>query len=406
MRIERYILELLIAKYEKSMAYKEQRVTNRRILIKENELGKIDFEDYEMKSDLFDSLNELKEKSMIDYSWMKYEENNLIKEIWLNLDAVDEVYTLLGIRSKLDENRILIDLLQNEVFRKGSWMEAFKKDILERYNETRTITHMLMRDIEKSKKFIELMAFLNRTEDENYHERILSSELYSDSKYFQRELKKKLIQLVKKYEDLEEDDEALAILGIRNNPDTIEWKGNLQLLIDDYWMPFDKLIYGNIINVENIDVIQAFKMENIQRIIFIENRATFDSYSKIHGKAELVIYLGGFSGKKKLAFIERIFREYPDKAYFEWSDIDLGGFRIFEQLKSVIPSLVPMLMSKDVLNDHLGKCVFFNKEYEKKLRKRVDNCFAETIEKMLEHNIRLEQEHISMDYAKRHLSNQ
>lgn len=403
MMIERYVLELLIAKYEKSKAYKVQKETNRRVLIKENELKKIDFENYELKSELFDVLKELKEKGMIDYSWMKFEEMNLIKEIWLNIDAVEDVYQKLGVMSKLDVNKILINLLEKESFTQGTWMDAFKRDILKRYAETKTITHMLLRDFEKSKRFIELMVFLNNTGERSYHERILSATIYKDSKYFQRELKKKLIQVIKKYEEFEEDEEALEFVGIRNNSDTVEWKGNLQLMIDNHWISFDKLIYGNIINVDNVDLIQAFKIDEIQHIVFIENRATYDVYSKELEDHELIIYLGGFSGKKKLEFFRKIFRDYPELNYYEWSDIDLGGFRIFTQLNSVIPTLLPMMMSANILEDHIEKCVSFNKQYADKLQKRNDPFFNKTIKKMLSSNIRLEQEHISMNYVRKYM---
>ncbi len=86
--------------------------------------------------------------------------------------------------------------------------------------------------------------------------------------------------------------------------------------------------------------------------------------------------------------------------YFHWSDIDVGGFRIFCRLKEkIIPQLQPYKMDVATLMDFKESALKIETpSYKTRLKNmRNDSTYIEfwqVIDIMLEFDIRLEQEKI------------
>ena len=159
------------------------------------------------------------------------------------------------------------------------------------------------------------------------------------------------------------------------------------------------------------------KIKNANKILFIENKANYIDYiqNKIKDN-EFVIYHGGMYGPIKGLFFKKIYdasnevlnelsNDDSNKAsnrlsknieFYHWSDIDIGGFKIFARLKRIIPSLKPYKM--DVESFYSKKAYWKNmsEDYRKKLleiKKQLDyNCFDDLIDEMLKTNSKLEQE--------------
>lgn len=76
------ILNKLLDKYEKSKSsYAE---SNRRIILKMQELKEYDIENFERKSIFHDIVYELADEQIIKYSWKKYEERKYIARVMAN----------------------------------------------------------------------------------------------------------------------------------------------------------------------------------------------------------------------------------------------------------------------------------------------------------------------------------
>ena len=97
--MEKRIIKELIKTYEKSQGYKDQEAKNRRVIIKPGGFRSLNFEDYEVKSAFFEALENLKVQGILDYSWVQFEEGNLVERIWLNQEesSIDRAYSLIGI---------------------------------------------------------------------------------------------------------------------------------------------------------------------------------------------------------------------------------------------------------------------------------------------------------------------
>jgi len=138
-------------------------------------------------------------------------------------------------------------------------------------------------------------------------------------------------------------------------------------------------------------------------IITIENKASYREYCSQMGENTLSIYLAGFPGPMKKLFLQKLY-EYtekfrPETRLLHWGDIDLGGFRIFRNMKDVVPTLEPHLMDVETLLKHRGQCQGLSKGYDKLLKALLEDMgydeFHGVIKVMFQENIRLEQEGIT-----------
>ena len=146
-------------------------------------------------------------------------------------------------------------------------------------------------------------------------------------------------------------------------------------------------------------------LKGVQQIIFIENKANYIWYLSHEKKEdELVVFHGGCYSPIKGVWFQKIYessRSQMEKVnYFHWSDIDVGGFRIFCRLKEkIIPQLQPYKMDVATLMDFKESALKIETpSYKTRLKNmRNDSTYIEfwqVIDIMLEFDIRLEQEKI------------
>ena len=79
-----------------------------------------------------------------------------------------------------------------------------------------------------------------------------------------------------------------------------------------------------------------------------------------------------------------------------WADIDLGGFRMFEQLNTVFPSLTPMRMSAGYVAKYRSSGKERSEDYLERLRSCREEgrypLFSDAIEEILKWGVTIEQE--------------
>lgn len=121
------------------------------------------------------------------------------------------------------------------------------------------------------------------------------------------------------------------------------------------------------------------------------------SFKALKDKNSVVIFLSGFNSHTKQMLLKKIYDMYPNKKYFHFGDIDVGGFRIFNHLKysTKIP-FEPYRMGISELKGnkmHL-KPLTYNDIKNLHLLNNDSHydLFKEEIDYMLENNVKLEQE--------------
>ena len=113
-------------------------------------------------------------------------------------------------------------------------------------------------------------------------------------------------------------------------------------------------------------------------------------------KGEFVVYHGGMYGEIKGQFFKKLYESVKECEFYHWSDIDIGGFKIFVRLRKIIPNLKPYLMDKEAFYSKKQYWKEMSKEYREKLEKLKEkeeySYFCDVIEEMLKNNSKLEQE--------------
>ena len=118
--------------------------------------------------------------------------------------------------------------------------------------------------------------------------RTFSSRCYHDSKCFEREIRDEFLRIAQKYcSDLSELCEReemgvrdkLAYLGIYARPEIYELSGNFSLETARGMVNANALIpYGIALPSTAVDAITSVNLENIVKIVFIENKTNYDEY--------------------------------------------------------------------------------------------------------------------------------
>lgn len=395
------ILNSLLTKYEKSKSYLND--VNRRIIIKADKIKGYSVENYEEKNLFHNIVKDLKRKHLIDFSWFKYEEENLLNEIWLCKENVALAYNEIGRKNPKQDYKIILTYLQNIEF-KEQWINNYATDMKKYMLEKQKENILLPRD-KAEEILIALKEIDNRKNVNHILKRSFSMKCYKDSKFFERNIENILVKIIKKYYNwdnlLEElsDAEILAQVGIVKYPEVVEFSGDMSFEINGEKLNFSSQSKGSYINAYTIQKMENIELLGVNKIIFIENKANYIDYIENKKEDEFVIYHGGFYSPIKGKFFEKIYNVAKNKniKYNHWSDIDIGGFKIYTRLRdNIIPDLQPYKMDKQQLIENSKYTQTIDTKYKKMLEKLKQeekySIFFETIDYMIEKNIRLEQE--------------
>ena len=127
-------------------------------------------------------------------------------------------------------------------------------------------------------------------------------------------------------------------------------------------------------------------------LVTIENRTTYDDY---HVTGQGKFFTGGFPGFAEKKLLSKIYSDNPEKKYYHWGDIDVGGFRIFHDIRKQIPSVKPLHMDPETLlyYEKSGLATPLTAKDRESLQDiKGDRYFSDTIDIMLKKNIKMEQE--------------
>ncbi len=414
MNYQTWILEKLIGKYERRNSVSGgsflQKIAFR--MQDEQELSR-SLEIAEEKEQFLSALSGMKQRGLIDFSWVRYERENLVERVWLVTEdgKIKECYKILKRTPKED----IVDTLKRSLSvcvenmkHKDNEVLFFLEKLLKSLEQKVSIPRFFTEDKNLNENILKCLNYLIQN-DQEIQERVLSGFLYGDSKYFERHVKGKVLSILKaiKKEKGEEfpDEELLPEHGVVKWPEILEFKGNLLVqLKNGSRIDFSFQIYGAYINSLTVENVEEITTNGIKRVIFIENKANYISYIAKHNKSEeLVIFHGGCYSPVKGRWFKKIHeacsRHKERVEFYHWSDIDVGGFRIFERLKTqIIPGLEPYHMNIETLEKYYTKGMPIKESYRKLLMEMIQDpkydMFWCLMERMLELNIRLEQEQL------------
>lgn len=237
--------------------------------------------------------------------------------------------------------------------------------------------------------------------------RAFSSRCYSDTKYFERNIRDIFLKIARKYDpelalacDEAEmgEREQLAFLGIYARPEYYELAGNCSIRTNQGRICIGAAPCGLALPSTLVDFITEVDLTAVRCITFIENKTNYDEYVMSEKQPEeLVVYHGGFLSPRKRKLIALISRRAAETTQIRfWADIDTGGFRMFNRLQELIPSLTPMRMSGECVDLFHEHGLERSEEYLTSLHEDMETgkypLFQDAIERILYHGVTIEQE--------------
>lgn len=245
---------------------------------------------------------------------------------------------------------------------------------------------------------------LDEMNGETISMRAFSIRLYSDSKFFEREIRKRIVPIILQYypafSDLDDisDREALAQVGILMMPEVFEFCGNVQIQFSGGMVDFSPMLHGSCISGVSVHDIQNIILSGVNEILFIENKTNYTEYC-IHSRKndELVIYHGGFYSPDKAFFLHKLMGAADDIPAFFWGDIDLGGFHMFLRLKTqIVPQLQPKYMGIEDFLKYAVNGLKRPSSYRSKVALIIQDaaysCFHDVAEEIIKTGVTVEQE--------------
>ena len=405
------IISRLLDKYENSKHLTESGTPNRRVMLRIGP-GKKDFpeycyEDATIRDNYNDAAQTLERAGLVFCEWVKG--RPVLSAVILNLENVMDAYCLIGREHPkvlAEKVAALLDTRLASV--STNWISSWKNaTCLEAKQEFR-IPSFCKKDLSTLDDLLTALCEYDTLCGESITMRAFSSRCYHDTKYFERNVRDCFLGIARKYdlelcqiceqESLGIKDE-LAYLGIYARPEHYELAGNI--VIQTKYGAIDLCAvgpYGLAFPSTVVDQITSIDLGKIHKVTFIENKTNYDEYilSELQPD-ELAVYHGGFlSPQKRKLFAILNSAIHQDCEVFFWADIDLGGFRMHDHLKEIVPCVKPMRMSEQDVAMYYHQGFVRSTEYLHHLQdshfNQEGSPFKRCIQKILEYGVTIEQE--------------
>ena len=401
------ILNRLLDKYENSKHLSEPGTSTRRVMlrIEKKELPEYLYEDAAIRDSYNEAALELEKQHLVQLKWVKG--CPVLSAVILCLDRIIPCYAAAErvhprVRAKQVSDAVRIALAGVAV----PWIMAWKEDVCKSADEQMKVPAFCKKDDASLRDLLGALRGYAALSG-SITMRAFSSRCFSDTKYFERNVRDLFLTIARKYdtelalacdENKLGEREQLAFLGIYARPELYELAGNCTIQTSQGSICIGAAPYGLALPSTLVDFIMEIDLTAIRSITFIENKTNYDAYVMSEKQPEeMVVYHGGFLSPKKKRLIASIAHAASETTKIRfWADIDTGGFRMFRHLQELIPSLTPMRMSGEFVDSFHEYGLARSEEYLSSLRIDMENgkypLFQDAIEQILDYGVTIEQE--------------
>ena len=378
------ILNRLLDKYENSKHLSEPGTSTRRVMLRvgKKELPEYIYEDAAIRDSYNEAALELEKQHLVQLEWVKA--RPVLSTVILRLDrimpcyaAAERVHPRVRAKQVTDAVRIGLDGVA------VPWIAAWREDVCKSADEQMKVPAFCKKDdasLRDSLGALRGYAALSGS----ITMRAFSSRCFSDTKYFERNVRDLFLTIARKYDTelalaCDENElgerEQLAFLGIYARPELYELAGNCTIQTSQGSICIGAAPYGLALPSTLVDFIIEIDLTAIRSITFIENKTNYDAYVMSEKQPEeLVVYHGGFLSPQKKRLIASIAHAASETMKIRfWADIDTGGFRMFRHLQELIPSLTPMRMSGEFVDSFHEHGLARSEAYLSSLRIDMEN---------------------------------
>ena len=403
-------LNYLVNRYEESVTFLGKNRINQSFNVKPEKIFPkyLDETDYNFFKSLNDDIDELE-----IFGYIKVRRINARTEkISLNTEKLVDIYAKLGRTKKSD---IIVELKQYLKEKNAKYVSGFSE--LKDSDIQKVICKYLKIQLERldlgklpeyydnKNDYIDLWTAIDAISTINgeVYVRDLSVRLFRDSKRLEQ-LKGKLESLLYKYGDFPEKDIILEDCGLIKNPSYIMVKGAISVVVSGQKLDLGKISGGIAFSSDSLRDIEYISVYG-DNVITVENLTSFSHMNDIKNSG--LVYLGGYHNSVKCDFLKKIYSQNKEILYYHFGDIDAGGFYIYEHLrrKTGIPFKI-YNMDMNILDIYIDYTKELTSNDKNRIMKRIE-AYTEnhikndekygiirTLNYMLEHGVKLEQEAI------------
>ena len=329
---------------------------------------------------------QLAETGLIQVTYDRYGYN--IEKLMLEIEKIHELEVLAGtfgikIRSEVQEE------MKSFLPYKGidERIDRYIDQVQKKYQSDPQKSSGLKKEID----IVKAASFLCQNKDELY-EREASAILFGETKVFEK-IRDNVLSL------LEED--SLDVFNIMKTDNYIHICGNAIIRIHGTSIDIGCLDGGMGISSTDIDKIEQIKI-NEKNLLTIENKTSFNRY---HPKDTVTIFLSGFATGSQIAFLKKVIEQNQNVRFQHFGDIDVGGFLILDHLEKELGlEITPHHMDETELeilkSSQYKNCLQHLTENDKQRISSISEKHKGTVEYIVKHNVKLEQEILSLIYQK------
>ncbi|MDO5422786.1 MAG: DUF2220 family protein [Eubacteriales bacterium] len=337
---------------------------------------------------------ELEEQGLLAVKWHDFRSE--IEYIWYETRNLPLFYQMTG------RPRPLLEI-RNWQSRIAERLPGLKKDWIRVYDlhaEKMLKEGTVPAELKKHPDLLACLDALDSLEEPVY-KRVFSTQVFKNSKYFEQELEKTVVSLVRQYcseaVDAMEDFHILELIFLEEYAQQLYLKGDLELLLDGRRISLGAFPYGFVLNSQMLKRAEILPGQKLRRVVSIENKANFEAAAFEEGV--LLLYSHGFFGPKEGAFLvrlrERLLLDGNEVQYLHSSDLDFGGVRIFQHIRrTIFPEVRPLRMDAGTYWKYRkkGYGIPVGEDALKKLKGIEEPLLKELIQCLLEEKMGIEQE--------------
>lgn len=379
---ENTICGYLIDKYERSKTFTGDNKVEQNFTIK---LSKFipkygDPSEYEIFIAVNDAISRLIDK---EYVTALKGKNGIYTTLTLNITKISQIYAYLDRTPKTETNAQLLSLFDR--YDNTELLHVFCDEQRKNIKNNKNV-ECFDGDIKKYEMILKAIKEIYKIEDETYI-RDFSVRVFGDSKAFEG-ISGKVKSILYKYGDFPNEDTVLEDMSIVKNPGHVYIKGNCIITIGTQTLDLSQLKGDIAISSELLNSIEKIELTS-NRLFTIENLTSFHSFNE----PGAIIYLGGYHNSHRRNFICSIYNDNPSAEYYHYGDIDAGGFYILLHLrKKTGINFKTYHMDIDTLRKYQKYTKNLSDNDIRRLKHLIGNGFDETINYMIQHNCKLEQE--------------
>lgn len=414
-RYETKVLSLLLDKYESSLVYRGENKKRQRITCAVND--KLFPEYFDLSSMAYDQIHEelleMEEKGLIILHWNGKKDGHVLKEVELNLDAAKTVYEILKRPPRSGLERQALEVIQAFDGIHDNVTENVREWLSKRITAGESVKKYVdIADPEQLSLLLTALHAMASNQAEMYV-REFSILHFHDSKMFEK-MEGKLLSLMRAFyhgvegclEELE-DEQILNLFGIYKNPAYVMVKGAGALRFGGLFskaaegagrINLNQMAGGIGIHSQDLEQVIFEQGSAVKQVMTVENLTVFH---RIGIPDTLFIYLGGYHNTARRRFLMKVHEAFPEAAYLHFGDIDCGGFKILEDLRTKTGiAFGPYLMDCHTLLKYgkYGRPLSQNdrKELKRMLEETRYERYQKVLRQMLETGTKLEQECIQL----------